>query len=328
MSVMEKLFNALQWRIGMKRQELQLNRLENKMDFLLSRVCAMECGGTMRAGVIARTGYPAVFITDRNYFEPTLTAIHSLCRHADQHTHYRIHLILTDCSGKESSLAETLFPGIEVIESPPSRAFLPSGTHVTGAALLKFELPDILKDLDRVLYLDGDALVRKDLSSLFQIEFKDRYACAVPDCRPMHEKYPQTIGLHSGVYFNSGVLLMNLEKMRRDGIRDKLRGLRDSNPGLHFVDQDCFNLVLRDKILPLPLEYNLMLDNLSVDSISADELSELTGESRTDILRALADPVICHYGSPKPWNSPRVFHYGIYLEEKNSWECYRKLLDK
>ena len=121
---------------------------------------------------------------------------------------------------------------------------------------------------------------------------------------------------------------MNLEKMRRDGIRDKLRGSRDSNPGLHFVDQDCFNLVLRDKILPLPLEYNLMLDNLSVDSISADELSELTGESRTDILRALADPVICHYGSPKPWNSPRVFHYGIYLEEKNSWECYRKLLDK
>ena len=66
MPLMEKLCNVLQWRIGMKRQELRLNRLENKTDFLLSRLCAMECGGTGRAGMIARTGYPAVFITDRS----------------------------------------------------------------------------------------------------------------------------------------------------------------------------------------------------------------------------------------------------------------------
>ena len=325
MNLLRKIFESLKWRLGLKDQELLLKRLEEKTDFLLKQICSGVEFAPMRENIISRTGNPVVFISDRNYFEPTLVAIHSLCRHAEETTQYRIFLIITDCTDEEIALAESLFPGIEIISRlAPSMNIPLRTTHVTSTALLKFELAGILPDCDQVLYLDGDIVVKKDLSPLFRLNLKDDYVAAVPDFRAMYEMSSSVSANGHGFYFNSGVLLLNLKQFRMNGIQQKLIRARAESKDFHFVDQDCLNNVLRGKIRLLPLEYNVMADNLAICFIPLEILAEQTGRSFSEIQQAIHSPAICHYGSPKPWNSSRVFKYGAFLEEKECLERHRK----
>ena len=48
-------------------------------------------------------------------------------------------------------------------------------------AYLKFDLPDLIPHQDKVLYLDSDVIIQKDLTDLFEINIKDYYAGAVKD---------------------------------------------------------------------------------------------------------------------------------------------------
>jgi lipopolysaccharide biosynthesis glycosyltransferase len=48
--------------------------------------------------------------------------------------------------------------------------------HVNSTACFKFDLPDLIPDQDKILYLDSDVLIQKDLSDLFTISIDDYYA--------------------------------------------------------------------------------------------------------------------------------------------------------
>ncbi|MCK7489743.1 MAG: hypothetical protein MZU79_05535 [Anaerotruncus sp.] len=82
--------------------------------------------------------------------------------------------------------------------------------YVTSAAYLKFDLPDLIPNQDKVLYLDGDIIIQKDLSDLFEINIKDYYAGAVKDIGLIDND------LNIKNYFNSGVMLLNLKLMREN----------------------------------------------------------------------------------------------------------------
>lgn len=89
--------------------------------------------------------------------------------------------------------------------------------HVSKAALCKMLLPDLLPDIDKVIYLDSDMLVMDSLSKLFFIDLENKYAAVVRDF--IGEKYQsRNIVLNTKYYFNSGMMLLNLKKMRENGI--------------------------------------------------------------------------------------------------------------
>ena len=79
---------------------------------------------------------------------------------------------------------------------------------VTVQAWFRIKLPDLCKDLDKVLYLDCDTLIRGNLDELFSLDLTDKYLAGVKDVWGV-SKYVKRLGMKSGVYVNSGMLLFN-----------------------------------------------------------------------------------------------------------------------
>ena len=86
----------------------------------------------------------------------------------------------------------------------------------TEAASLRLLLPELLPELDKILYLDCDIIVRQDLTRLWnETDLGDNYLAAVYEAaiEGQAERF-RALGCDPVKYFNSGFLLMNLKQMR------------------------------------------------------------------------------------------------------------------
>ncbi|MDL2271045.1 glycosyltransferase family 8 protein, partial [Methanobrevibacter sp. OttesenSCG-928-I08] len=112
--------------------------------------------------------------------------------------------------------------------------------------------------IDKILYLDCDALVTNSFKQLWQMNIDDYYCAGVLDAGP---KYIKTlIGLsEDDDYYNSGFLLMNLKKWREDKLENKFVDyLKDHDGKVFHNDQGIINAVCFSKLLKLHPKYNIL----------------------------------------------------------------------
>ena len=262
------------------------------------------------------------FILDDNFMVPTVTALNSLFKNKKKDKCHTIYLIANDLSDKNKLLLESYSKDkfnikvIKVAENFEQYKIQTKGFHVSTSAILKFMLPVILTSLDKVLYLDGDIIIQKDLSNLYSTNLENKYAAVVEDLRPKY-RYVETqleklnITQHRA-YFNSGVMLLNLNKMREDDISRKLFDYRSSGVNI-FMDQDALNVVLRDNVIYLnPINNCLITLENDFDTNELNKLYKLEKKYR-NFSELIDDAVIIHYSSKyKPWLCKRAFHRGIW----------------
>lgn len=178
-------------------------------------------------------------------------------------------------------------------------------SHISTATLFKFDIPNILKDLNKILYIDCDTIIAKNgIDELYNTDISDVYAGVVKDVVEMHEKYHEKLGLSS--YFNAGIMLMNLDLMRKDKITEKLIDYKAKYPNDLFVDQDTLNKVLNEKVRYLPYKYNYLT------------ITDKPVYYNSYIYDEKSNPVIIHFVSPKkPWNNNTVNY-------TDKWDKYYK----
>lgn len=127
-------------------------------------------------------------------------------------------------------------------------------------SFFRFILPELLLDLERVLYLDVDILVKGDLSSLFELDLQGKELAAVreSDIYAYYQWYLDELGFSPEVdYFSSGVLLMDLHLMRENQTAQKLLSVAlGQSRTLKFPDQDILNCHYRGHYYALPSSYN------------------------------------------------------------------------
>ncbi|KAF5348569.1 hypothetical protein D9756_009658 [Leucocoprinus leucothites] len=203
---------------------------------------------------------------------------------AVQHTPGRISIYIVDCGLTEDDKRELrhCIPGSRDV----TLSFLPlpedSISRELGPVWAKLDLFRILP-IERVLYLDADILVRADLTSLWHTDLQDRALGAAPDIgHPMgHDS------VESHPYFNAGVMLMDLAKIRETGNRllERAREMRDAK----FRDQDALNLHFKDWV-PLSLRWNAQGLGTYVLYPSADRERLKLDE--------MNDPAIVHFTGP------------------------------
>ncbi|WP_029179510.1 glycosyltransferase family 8 protein [Streptococcus suis] len=161
-------------------------------------------------------------------------------------------------------------------------------SHITRPEVyFRMAFASLLPDLDRILYLDSDILAQKDLQPLWETPLDGAYMAAVSE--PPSEggfDYRRSIGMTDPTYyFNSGVLLMDLKKIREDKIESLLfecgHTIKDK---IRLQDQDIINVALEGKIKSLDPIYNYGY------------------MERQANLRKEADIVLNHYSLEKPWN--------------------------
>ena len=136
----------------------------------------------------------------------------------------------------------------------------PAESHMAYCRTL---LPRVL-DMPRLIYLDSDLLVFRDLSELFDLELSPgKILAAVPDSETLtlsddSRTLASAMNLPAvGCYFNSGVLLLNPNELRKRNFTEKsLEFLKTWKGHYRFHDQSAINFLLHDHIHELPEHWN------------------------------------------------------------------------
>lgn len=172
--------------------------------------------------------------------------------------------------------------------------------HVSKSALLKFEILKYFKEIDKILYLDADILVLQDIKKIYSIELDEDYIAAVKDFRVFIEKQCIDNDLCKESYFNSGVMLLNLKKIRENHVYNDVINYRRNNINT-FMDQDAFNAGFKNHIRYLSLHYNAMATNMW--RYEFDIISSFYGLAEKDLFEFYNNMILIHFTSAsKPWD--------------------------
>jgi lipopolysaccharide biosynthesis glycosyltransferase len=178
----------------------------------------------------------------------------------------------------------------------------------------------------KVIYLDADTLILDDISRLWRTGLRGKAVAAAQDSGFLQLENAfipwAELGIQpSGKYFNSGVLLLDLDRWRRRRLAEDVLGyLRERGGDVAFPDQDAMNVIFVRQWRELHPRWNLQLD-------SPHLLRVLPRGERLLHAEAIARPGILHFaGGPKPWQKKcghrRLFLYYLYLD-RTRWRGWR-----
>ncbi len=164
--------------------------------------------------------------------------------------------------------------------------------------------PWLLPGEDRVLYLDPDIIVNDSLGSFFHMNLGKDAMAAVRDRPYAQIDHRKRLGLgEDAVYVNSGVILMDLKKMReKKSVEEVRRLLEERGKEMIFPDQDIINIMWEGYIRQMPDAYNLNPNILYLKEYLQMPMPQ----------KARKMGKIVHYmGKSKPWN--KGYMGGLYL---------------
>jgi len=255
-----------------------------------------------------------VFSSDDNYAQHLGVVLCSIFENKSNDCHINVHIIdggispgnkdkLRILETKYSFEIKYLYLKIENYKD------LFISDHITHAAYYRILIPDLLDEkINKILYLDCDLIVLGDLIGLFETNIDNYFIGAIEE---------NGVGLKQNLnmneespYFNSGVMLINLNKWREFNVSSKtLVFIRENPRKIKFWDQDALNVILEEKCLILDKRFNYLTSEI-----------EKTLRGRTN---RIIKPIIIHYSSHvKPWrfngDNPFNDEYFYYLE-KTPW---------
>lgn len=175
--------------------------------------------------------------------------------------------------------------------------------RITKETYYRLLMMDYLPEtVDRVLYIDPDTVVLRDIAPLYNIDFRGRTIAAAGHTKLFIEDLNH-IRFRTGRqsrYFNAGVMMVNLEKMRRSITSEKVFDyVKKNKRWLFLADQDVLNGLFGNDMIPVDeCIYNL------------DEKTVIYNRRRVRNLKWVEEnAVIVHYnGKYKPW---KVGYKGI-----------------
>ena len=162
----------------------------------------------------------------------------------------------------------------------------------SNAAYLKLLLPSLIGE-DKVIFLDSDTLVGKCLADLYNWDLRDYVVGGVfSDGMDIFLNGEDIFGYKSSEYLNTGVLLMDLKKLRQIDFLNKCKKAYNKFASrLKFADQDIINLVLTSQKTVLPERFNVFM-KFSDDQHTIEKK-----------INKLENSILHFVGDVKPWQS-------------------------
>lgn len=246
--------------------------------------------------------------TDNNYAMPAGVMIYSVCKHTKD---VSFNVIVSDdfSEGNKNRLKritdsfsckiQFIYIPEEIVEGFPV-GLDNQPAHISIAAYYRLFLGKLLPETtEKVIYLDCDLICQSDLRELWETELGDSPVAAVDDIPRPWQHQQERLGYDQSFrYFNSGVLLINLDWWRRNAVIDGfLKFIKESPEKIQFHDQDVLNYVFHENALFLPPKFN------ATDIFFHKEfLNEKFPYSEAEVNDARYNPVIVHFTyKNKPW---------------------------
>ena len=251
---------------------------------------------------------------DANYILPLRVLLHSLLLSDDESFFavYVAHASLTaeDVAKIGSALPESRFAVYPVEVPPELLCDAPVLRRLTKASYYRLIAPSYLPDdVDRILYLDPDITVIRSLRDFYATDLGDSYIAAAGhfdgflrliNQRRLHVR-------HNADYVNSGVLLMDVKRLRAlDNNEQIFDFVRRHSRMLFLGDQDTVNAFYDGHIL---------VTDARVCNLDEQTFRRLQRRGEIDLEWVREHTAIIHYaGSKKPWNPPYNGALGMFFD--------------
>lgn len=262
---------------------------------------------------------------DNNFIMQAGVTIKSVCLSNSQEN-IVFHLFTSNISAKNKSILLGLLTSsnhkirfYEIDESLLSE--WPEVSRYPKSIYFRFfiakEVPSTVK---YILYLDCDIIVRGSLRELYEESMNDKIIAAVYDKNPFDIDIINRLCLPiENGYFNSGVLLIDVNKWNQNSITSKLCDLIiEYRDRLAFPDQDVLNILFNGNWKRLHIKYNLQQGFVY-------EHTKLYWPYFKELHDAQLNPIIIHYSGVKPWMHECYNPYKqLWLEvaSKTIWKNY------
>lgn len=247
-----------------------------------------------------------VLAANDGYMEHLAVTLVSILVNANKSDSFKFYILSNDITerSKENLLRLKFFKNFEIefLKIPEEDfAMLPENFHLKKQAYYRLKIPKLISE-EKALYLDCDIIVRKSLAELYSKDISNVYAAVIEDIKfGKSTNNTEMLELHNiSNYFNSGVMLLNLDKLRQESVMESCLDFCIKNPEkLFYCDQDALNCVMDKFCLFLEPKFNFQYQPYH------KPIKELYKNCKKDI-------VLTHFVSDqKPWDLKPTLKFGL-----------------
>ncbi|WP_291120728.1 glycosyltransferase family 8 protein [Empedobacter sp. UBA7248] len=271
--------------------------------------------------------FPIVFATDNNYLKYTSVTIASIISNSRKDILYKLFILTEDISDENQRIINKWISRYKnfsidfIFLNEIKNENLHTEAHLNNSTYYRLYIPKLFKDYERVLYLDSDLIIDRDISQFLKIDFDNCLLMGVTDYSSEYVKndYPNfsknyfynVLKLKEpDEYINAGVALFNVKKIIELGIENEFIEIIKTIEKPINHDQDLMNAVIgrngKTKILSKKFNYLTVYQddlNITYSYVLKDSFSRLFKKKNEQDIKFY----IYHFSSKaKPWNSTRI----------------------
>lgn len=274
-----------------------------------------------------------VFASDNNYAPYLGVVIKSLIENSSCENNYDIVVLETSISLHNKELIKNL---IEERKNISIRFFNVSvflqaknfftSRYLTIETYFRLFIPEIFTAYNKLIYLDCDIIILDDIANFYHTDITDYLIGATYNLSTLHSAIYNYNVFGVGFkdycrkilkmdcpvdYFQAGVLLFNITKMKEQNIQERALKMVLSSYEYIMHDQDILNSLCYGQVKILSQQWDLF-NHYSEENGSIYLINDFSQEIRKDYLKAKENPKIIHYAGPKKvWQHPEI-EYAYY----------------
>jgi len=214
---------------------------------------------------------PIFFACDERYLPYLAVSVKSISDHASDSYVYDVRVLSDGISPEGLATLRQLecervriyyVPMAEKLKGIRTRLESRLRDYYSLSIYYRMFIPSMFPELDRAIYIDCDTVLNTDIAELFTVELGDALLGAVadesiPGVPEFSEYVEKWVGVPKERYFNSGVLVMNLEGLRESGFEDRFSELlMRYNFDTVAPDQDYLNYICMGRVHYLDAVWN------------------------------------------------------------------------
>lgn len=302
----------------------------------------------------AKNNNVAIVLAANNYYVPYIsTLIHSIAECSSSKNTYDIIVFHQDITSDNMNMLRSEFANLNNFSirfydmssraNEYSRLF--TKWHFTVETYFRLFIQDIMVDYKKILYLDGDMVAKSDVAELYSENIDDYLLAACRDIDmagvynsngfrvddtidPKRKEYiDKVLKIKSPFdYFQAGVILFNLEEMRKKFNTKKALEFAASRQW-EYLDQDVLNFFAQGNVKYLDSRWNVLYDWEFVRIKNV--ISKAPVNMYLEYMESRKNPRIIHYGGTiKPWQRADCDFGNEYWRVARKSEYYELILGR
>lgn len=274
-----------------------------------------------------------VFAINDQYIPPFGVALHSLIRHSDRNRFYKIFVLNEGIGSGHWKKVKSMEQPHVTVESVNVSEWMrehqiPTVNHLSKETTYRLLIPKLFPQYEKVLYLDSDLLIRRDVAELFDMDLEGAIfgASFARLFRWSYVYITEELSLKAEKYFNCGVLVINNRLLRETDISDKgMRMLEEKR--YPTQDQDVLNILCQSPEHAGKVKFMDGRWNVEWHHLNEEDTDVYIDAAREGSLDYVNDPFIIHYtGAKKPWNHPELELAEYFWQEAKETVFYEEML--